>query len=216
MLRVSVAMARILRFRTAIVRSALVLGVVMSCGAASAATRRSAGHAGRQPWASQIIRPSSDAVVLGRSVQAVVRGRIRSAVVPGIAGRANDHRGLPGCCDRQHPGREPALRIDAGPAIRPQYAVRTDVERQGTALVHPALVRPGSSCRRAVQRGDGTGGLRHRRRGSRRSGAPRTRRQRSRRRRHFACDPRRTRRGRSTCTPTAAFTPGATCSPCGH
>ena len=45
----------------------------MSCGAAAAATRRVQGHAGRQPWASQIIRPSSDAVVLGRSVEAVVR-----------------------------------------------------------------------------------------------------------------------------------------------
>ncbi|MGP0034235.1 MAG: hypothetical protein ACLP4R_06610 [Solirubrobacteraceae bacterium] len=73
MLRVSVAMAGIQRFRTVIVRSVLVLGVVMSCGAASAATRRVQGHAGRQPWASQVIRPSSDAVVLGRSVEAVVR-----------------------------------------------------------------------------------------------------------------------------------------------
>ncbi len=45
----------------------------MSCGAASAATRRVQGRAGRQPWASQIIRPSSDAVVLGRSLEAVVR-----------------------------------------------------------------------------------------------------------------------------------------------
>ena len=73
MLRVIVAMARIQRLRTVIVRSVLVLGVVMSCGAASAATRRVQGHAGRQPWASQIIRPSSDAVVLGRSLEAVVR-----------------------------------------------------------------------------------------------------------------------------------------------
>lgn len=45
----------------------------MSCGAAAAATRRVQGHAGRQPWTSQIIRPSSDAVLLGRSVRAVVR-----------------------------------------------------------------------------------------------------------------------------------------------
>src|ERR1700733_5018958 len=66
-------MARIQRLRTVIVRSALVLGVVMSCGAASAATRRAPGRAGRQPWASQIIRPSSDAVILGRSVEAVVQ-----------------------------------------------------------------------------------------------------------------------------------------------
>jgi len=71
--RVSVAKARVQRLRTVLVRSTLVFGVLMSCGAAAAATRRVQGHAGRQPWASQIIRPSSDAVVLGRSVQAVVR-----------------------------------------------------------------------------------------------------------------------------------------------
>ena len=65
MLRVSVAMARIQRLRTVIVRSALVFGVVMSCGAASAATRRVQGGAGRQPWASQIIRPSSDPTPAG-------------------------------------------------------------------------------------------------------------------------------------------------------
>ena len=65
MLRVSVAMARIQRLRTVIVRSALVFGVVMSCGAASAATRRVQGRAGRQPWASQIIRPSSDPTPAG-------------------------------------------------------------------------------------------------------------------------------------------------------
>ena len=80
MLRISVGKARIHRSRTVLVRSALVFGVLMLCGAGASATamRRVQGHAGRQPWASQIIRPSADAVVLRRSVQAVVR--VRSGV----------------------------------------------------------------------------------------------------------------------------------------
>jgi len=45
----------------------------MSCVAAGASPRRIAGRAGRQAWASQIIGPSSNAVVLGRSTQLVVR-----------------------------------------------------------------------------------------------------------------------------------------------
>jgi hypothetical protein len=61
------------RSRALLARAIVVCGLLACCGAAVAATRRVAGHGGRQPWASQIIRPASDAVVLGRSVDAVVR-----------------------------------------------------------------------------------------------------------------------------------------------
>jgi len=73
-LRVSAAVNRMGRFRTLfVVTAAVVAGMSMSCVAA-AAPRRVAGHAGRQPWASQIVSPSSShAVFLGRSTQVVVR-----------------------------------------------------------------------------------------------------------------------------------------------
>ncbi|HTX11305.1 MAG TPA: hypothetical protein VME22_21975 [Solirubrobacteraceae bacterium] len=73
MSRVSAAVNKIRRFRTLFVTAAIVSGMSMSCVAA-AAPRRIAGQAGRQPWASQIVSPSSSrAVFLGRSTQVVVR-----------------------------------------------------------------------------------------------------------------------------------------------
>ena len=73
MLRVSAAVNRIGRFRTLFVTAAIVSGMSMSC-VATAAPRRIAGRAGRQPWASQIVSPSSShAVFLSRSTQVIVR-----------------------------------------------------------------------------------------------------------------------------------------------
>jgi hypothetical protein len=64
---------RVKQSRALLARSIVVFGLLTCCGAAVAATHRVAGHAGRQPWASQIVRPSSNAVILGRSVDVVVR-----------------------------------------------------------------------------------------------------------------------------------------------
>ena len=74
MLRISVVMTRIKRFRTLFATAVIVLGLSMTCVAAAASPRRVAGRAGRQAWASQIISPSSaNAVFLGRSTHVVVR-----------------------------------------------------------------------------------------------------------------------------------------------
>ncbi len=73
MSRISRVLMRVKRSRALIARTVVVCGLLACSGAAVAATRRVSGHAGRQPWASQIIRPSSDAVVLGRSVPVGVR-----------------------------------------------------------------------------------------------------------------------------------------------
>lgn len=73
MSRISRVLMRVKRSRALVARTVVVCGLLACSGAAVAATRRVAGHAGRQPWASQIIRPSSDAVVLGRSVPVGVR-----------------------------------------------------------------------------------------------------------------------------------------------
>jgi len=71
--RIDAGLMRLKRSRAVVARTIVVCGLLAFCGAAVAATRRVAGHAGRQPWASQIIHPSSDAVILGHSVQVAVR-----------------------------------------------------------------------------------------------------------------------------------------------
>ena len=73
MSRISAGLKRLQPSRAVVARTVVVFGLLTCCGAAVAATRRVGGHAGRQPWASQIVRPSADAVVLGRSVQVGVR-----------------------------------------------------------------------------------------------------------------------------------------------
>jgi hypothetical protein len=71
--RISAGLMRLKRSRAVVARTIVVFGLLTCSGAAVAATRRVAGHAGRQPWASRIIRPASDAVVVGRAVEVGVR-----------------------------------------------------------------------------------------------------------------------------------------------